>query len=192
MRSPIRLDLPDVIWTVRVTHTRACLNRFTAGFAQHYCRQAPAHTRHSRRRGERVAAGDYTRRLPVVQDDDLGSLVECFNRMQAGLAERQRLQAAFGTYVDPVLAARLIEQGDDIFTGERRTVTVIFAPPAQPRSTLSSRECQGSTETTVNNQPKHCQASPETKTSSISRAHTPLSGAGGARTRDQRIMSPRL
>jgi len=36
------------------------------------------------------------------------------------LAERQRLQAAFGTYVDPALAARLLEQGDDIFTGERR------------------------------------------------------------------------
>jgi class 3 adenylate cyclase len=46
--------------------------------------------------------------------------------MQAGLAERQRLQAAFGTYVDPVLAARLLEQGDDIFTGERREVTVMF------------------------------------------------------------------
>jgi class 3 adenylate cyclase len=46
--------------------------------------------------------------------------------MQAGLAERQRLQAAFGTYVDPALAARLLEQGDDIFTGERRQVSVMF------------------------------------------------------------------
>jgi adenylate cyclase len=46
--------------------------------------------------------------------------------MQAGLAERQRLQAAFGTYVDPGLAARLLEPGDDIFTGERRQVTVMF------------------------------------------------------------------
>ncbi len=75
---------------------------------------------------ERVAAGDYTQRLPVVQDDDLGALAASFNRMQAGLAERQRLQAAFGTYVDPALAARLLEQGDDIFTGERRQVTVMF------------------------------------------------------------------
>lgn len=50
---------------------------------------------------ERVAAGDYSQRLPVVQDDDLGALAASFNRMQAGLAERQRLQAAFGTYVDP-------------------------------------------------------------------------------------------
>jgi class 3 adenylate cyclase len=75
---------------------------------------------------ERVAAGDYSQRLPVVQDDDLGALAASFNRMQAGLAERQRLQTAFGTYVDPVLAARLLEQGDDVFTGERREVTVMF------------------------------------------------------------------
>jgi adenylate cyclase len=75
---------------------------------------------------QRVAAGDYSQRLPVVQDDDLGALAGSFNRMQAGLAERQRLQAAFGTYVDPTLAARLLEQGDDVFTGERREVTVMF------------------------------------------------------------------
>ncbi len=62
----------------------------------------------------------------MVQDDDLGALTASFNRMQAGLAERQRLQAAFGTYVDPVLASRLLEQGDDVFTGERREVTVMF------------------------------------------------------------------
>jgi adenylate cyclase len=75
----------------------------------------------------RVAAGDYSRRLPVVQDDDLGALAASFNRMQAGLAERQRLQGAFGTYVDPALAARLLDQGDDVFSGERREVTVMFA-----------------------------------------------------------------
>ncbi|MEV3901420.1 adenylate/guanylate cyclase domain-containing protein [Mycobacterium sp. NPDC050551] len=75
---------------------------------------------------ERVAVGDYGRRLPVVQDDDLGALAASFNRMQAGLAERQRLQVAFGTYVDPDLATRLLQQGDDVFTGERRQVTVMF------------------------------------------------------------------
>jgi adenylate cyclase len=75
---------------------------------------------------DRVAAGDYSQRLPVVQDDDLGALAASFNRMQAGLAERRRLQAAFGTYVDPALAARLLEQGDDVFVGERRQVTVMF------------------------------------------------------------------
>jgi class 3 adenylate cyclase len=62
----------------------------------------------------------------VVQDDDLGALAASFNRMQAGLAERQRLRAAFGSYVDPALAARLLAQGDDVFTGERREVSVMF------------------------------------------------------------------
>ncbi len=75
---------------------------------------------------KRVAAGDYNQRLPVVQDDDLGALAASFNRMQAGLAERRRLHSAFGTYVDPALAAKLLEQGDDVFTGERREVTVMF------------------------------------------------------------------
>jgi class 3 adenylate cyclase len=75
---------------------------------------------------ERVAAGDYSQRLPVVHDDDLGALAASFNRMQAGLAERERLQAAFGSYVDPALATRLLQQGDDIFTGERIDVTVMF------------------------------------------------------------------
>lgn len=46
--------------------------------------------------------------------------------MQTGLAERQRLQAAFGTYVDPSLAARRLQQGDNVFTSERREVTVMF------------------------------------------------------------------
>ena len=75
---------------------------------------------------KRVAAGDYSQRLPVAQDDDLGALAASFNPMQAGLAERRRLHAAFGTYVDPALAARLLEQGDDVFGGERREVTVMF------------------------------------------------------------------
>jgi adenylate cyclase len=75
---------------------------------------------------ERVASGDYSERLPVVQDDDLGALAASFNRMQAGLAERERLRSAFGSYVDPALATRLLEQGDDIFAGERLEVTVMF------------------------------------------------------------------
>lgn len=46
--------------------------------------------------------------------------------MQAGLAQRERLQAAFGSYVDPALAARLLDHGDDMFTAERIDVTVMF------------------------------------------------------------------
>ena len=65
-------------------------------------------------------------------------------------------------------------------------------PSVRPRSTPSSRECQGLAETTVKHQPKHCQASTEAKTSNINRRHTLLLWGGRARTRDLRIMSPRL
>ena len=74
----------------------------------------------------RVAAGDFARRIPVVQDDDLGTLAASFNRMQYGLAERARLHAAFGSYVDPELARRLLAQSGDLFSGERVEVTVVF------------------------------------------------------------------
>jgi adenylate cyclase len=76
---------------------------------------------------ERVAAGDYSQRLPVVQDDDLGALAASFNRMQAGLAERERLHAAFGSYVDPALAEKLLAEGSHTFDGEAVEVTVFFA-----------------------------------------------------------------
>jgi HAMP domain-containing protein len=71
----------------------------------------------------RVAAGDYGQRLPVVQDDDLGALSASFNRMQAGLAERQRLQAAFGTYVDPALATRAAREAQSHFGMAHRLAT---------------------------------------------------------------------
>lgn len=75
----------------------------------------------------RVAAGEYDQPLPVVQDDDLGVLVAMFNRMQVGLQERQSLHAAFGSYVDPALAQRLLESGSSMFEGEETEVSILFA-----------------------------------------------------------------
>ena len=74
----------------------------------------------------RVSAGDYTVPLPVTSDDDIGELVGAFNDMQNGLAQRERLRSAFGSYVDPLLAARLLDQHDELFSGERVEVTVMF------------------------------------------------------------------
>jgi class 3 adenylate cyclase len=76
---------------------------------------------------ERVALGDYTQRLPVISGDEFGELARSFNVMQAGLLERERLHAAFGSYVDPALAQRLLTQGDELFAGEEVEVTVFFA-----------------------------------------------------------------
>jgi class 3 adenylate cyclase len=76
---------------------------------------------------ERVTAGDFSERIPVTSNDEFGVLARSFNRMQAGLLERERLHAAFGSYVDPALAERLLADGSDTFDGEAVDVTVFFA-----------------------------------------------------------------
>ncbi len=46
--------------------------------------------------------------------------------MQQGLQERAALHSAFGTYVDPSLTERVLQQGDAAFAGESAEVTVFF------------------------------------------------------------------
>ncbi|HUS62054.1 MAG TPA: adenylate/guanylate cyclase domain-containing protein, partial [Acidimicrobiales bacterium] len=75
----------------------------------------------------RVRRGAFDDPVPVTTADDLGQLGAAFNDMQRGLREREALQAAFGSYVDPTLAARLIESGSSVFEGEELEVTVLFA-----------------------------------------------------------------
>ncbi|MGH9274277.1 MAG: adenylate/guanylate cyclase domain-containing protein, partial [Acidimicrobiales bacterium] len=74
----------------------------------------------------RVSAGDFSRRVPPTTTDEMGELVASFNAMQHGLQERAALHAAFGTYVDPGLAERVLAQGDAAFAGEEVAVTVFF------------------------------------------------------------------
>src|SRR3954449_8329080 len=74
---------------------------------------------------ERVIAGDLGARVPVLGTDETGSLAESFNQMVAGLEERERLREAFGAFVDPHLAERVLEEGTAI-EGEEVEVTVLF------------------------------------------------------------------
>src|SRR5438067_1432601 len=48
-----------------------------------------------RRGTERAAAGDLSVRVPVLGSDEVGQLTASFNRMVAGLEERERLREAF-------------------------------------------------------------------------------------------------
>jgi methyl-accepting chemotaxis protein len=60
---------------------------------------------------ERVRAGDFSARVPVVSSDDTGRLAQSFNTMVEGLDERERLRAAIGAYVDPGLPVLLRHGG---------------------------------------------------------------------------------
>jgi adenylate cyclase len=74
---------------------------------------------------ERVRQGDYTTRVPVVSTDEIGNLAQSFNLMMEGLEERERLQEAFGAYVDPSLTERVLQEGSDL-GGEEREVSIMF------------------------------------------------------------------
>jgi adenylate cyclase len=73
----------------------------------------------------RVAAGDLSTRVPVVGSDETGRLAGSFNQMVAGLEERARLREAFGAFVDPALAERVLAEGTTL-EGEDVEVTVLF------------------------------------------------------------------
>ena len=73
----------------------------------------------------RVAAGDLDVRVPVASADETGQLARSFNEALEGLRERARLQEAFGAYVDPDVAQRVLEQGVSL-EGEDVEVSIVF------------------------------------------------------------------
>ncbi|HYZ29035.1 MAG TPA: adenylate/guanylate cyclase domain-containing protein [Thermoleophilaceae bacterium] len=74
---------------------------------------------------ERVADGDLSARVPVLSGDELGDLAGSFNEMMSGLEEREKLQSAFGSYVDPEVARRVLDEGE-LLEGEEVEVSVLF------------------------------------------------------------------
>ncbi|MFL5846275.1 MAG: adenylate/guanylate cyclase domain-containing protein [Solirubrobacteraceae bacterium] len=80
---------------------------------------------HLRRGTERVAAGDLSVRVPMTGTDEAGRLAGSFNQMMRGLQERQRLHEAFGAFVDPQVADRVLEEGP-MLEGEEVEVTILF------------------------------------------------------------------
>jgi class 3 adenylate cyclase len=74
---------------------------------------------------EKVRSGDFSARVPVVATDETGALARSFNMMVEGLDERERLRSAFGAYVDPRVAERVVKEGVDL-AGEELEVTVLF------------------------------------------------------------------
>jgi adenylate cyclase len=73
---------------------------------------------------ERVANGDLTATVPVADSGEIGDLQLRFNRMTAGLREREQLRELFGRHVGADVARQAIENTD--LGGESREVSVLF------------------------------------------------------------------
>jgi adenylate cyclase len=78
-----------------------------------------------RRATDLVSRGDFSARVPVVATDETGELAQSFNTMIEGLNERERLRSAFGAFVDPGLAERVIKEGAEL-AGEEVEVSILF------------------------------------------------------------------
>ena len=74
---------------------------------------------------ERVEAGSLDEEVVVDDGGEIGFLQAGFNRMVAGLRERERIREAFGTYVDRDVAEHILREGTAL-EGEEVEVTVMF------------------------------------------------------------------
>jgi adenylate cyclase len=81
------------------------------------------------RRGmQRVGEGDLDATVTVDDGSEIGLLEDGFNRMAAGLRERERIRDLFGRQVgEDVARAALERDGDVELGGEVREVAVVFA-----------------------------------------------------------------
>jgi len=62
---------------------------------------------------EAVRRGDYDAAVPITTADELGELSAAFNQMVTGLAERERIREAFGTYLDKEIAEYILSDQYD-------------------------------------------------------------------------------
>jgi adenylate cyclase len=74
-----------------------------------------------------VEEGMYDTRVPVDDGSEVGLLEAGFNRMAAGLEERERLRDLFGRHVGREVAAAALERDGEVeLGGELREVAIVF------------------------------------------------------------------
>ena len=78
-----------------------------------------------RRALEEIQREEFEVRVPVYDGTQIGKLQLGFNRMAEGLEEREKIRSALGIYVDPDIAARILDEGVEL-AGQEVEVTVMF------------------------------------------------------------------
>jgi adenylate cyclase len=72
-----------------------------------------------------VRKGDFTTRINVLSNDEIGILGDAGNDMIAGLLEREKIRDAFGKYVTPEIRDEILA-GRIPLNGERTEATLVF------------------------------------------------------------------
>jgi adenylate cyclase len=77
---------------------------------------------------ERLRDGDLSVRVPPTSRDEVGELTRAFNEMGDSLQQKQRIQNAFGRYVNDYVLNQLLEGPEEEGrSGIEREVTILFA-----------------------------------------------------------------
>jgi adenylate cyclase len=97
-----------------------------AGLALFVSRSVAAPLRDVETAMDRVGGGDLDTRAPVVSNDEIGAVAEGFNRMVAGLRERERIRETFGKYVSPEVRDEILA-GNITLAGQLREATILFS-----------------------------------------------------------------
>jgi class 3 adenylate cyclase len=74
---------------------------------------------------EEVRQGNFGQVVPVTTGDEIGDLAASFNQMTQGLAEREKIREAFGTYLDREVAEYILSEGFSE-EGEEVEVSILF------------------------------------------------------------------
>ena len=75
---------------------------------------------------QQVARGEYGEPVKAETEDEVGLLIGNYNRMVAGLKERDFIRNTFGRYVDPEVAKHLLAHPETARLGGRRKEVVIM------------------------------------------------------------------
>jgi class 3 adenylate cyclase len=77
---------------------------------------------------EQLAAGKLSVRVPPTSSDEVGELTRAFNEMGDALQQKERIQSAFGRYVNDYVLTQLLDGPEgEPQAGVEREVTVLFA-----------------------------------------------------------------
>ncbi|MBW2267844.1 MAG: HAMP domain-containing protein [Deltaproteobacteria bacterium] len=76
---------------------------------------------------EQLRDGDLSVRVPPTSHDEVGELTRAFNEMGDSLEQKQRVQNAFGRYVNDYVLNQLLEgPEEDSLAGMEREVSILF------------------------------------------------------------------
>jgi len=75
---------------------------------------------------EKVRKGDFTQKIRVVSNDEIGILSDAGNDMITGLLEREKIRDTFGKHVTPEIRDRILA-GSIPLDGEKSEATLLFS-----------------------------------------------------------------